>query len=161
MSIKTRIAFIIATFFGSGKAPVAPGTFGSLATIPLAFLLAYYWGTYGIVSGVIISFVLGLWAVSIVLKTSKHDPSFVVIDEVSGQLLTFAPLADNLQYDNHSALLYLLGFMLFRVFDIIKPQPVKWADKKLRNAFGVMFDDILAGVYAAVLLFVINNWINL
>lgn len=159
MKLKNKTALIIATFLGSGKAPFAPGTIGSLATIPLAFVLAYYWGIYGIAVGCIVSFFIGTWAVNIILKTSKHDPSFVVIDEVAGQLLTFAPLADELQYSSHSALLYLLGFMLFRLFDITKPQPAKWADTKIRNAWGVMLDDIFAGIYAAIVLYVINLWI--
>ncbi|MBQ9731647.1 MAG: phosphatidylglycerophosphatase A [Alphaproteobacteria bacterium] len=159
MTVKNKIAFGIATFFGSGLAPLAPGTIGSLATIPLAFVLAYYFGIYGIAIGCVVCFIIGTWAISIVLKTSKHDPSFVVIDEVVGQLLTFLPLADELQYNAHATILYLLGFMLFRLFDITKPQPAKWADKKVRNAWGVMLDDVFAGIYAAVILYVINLWI--
>lgn len=159
MNLKNKIALIIATFLGSGKAPFAPGTIGSLATIPLAFILAYYFGIYGIVTGCIFSFFIGTWSVNIVLKTSKHDPSFVVIDEVAGQLLTFILVAEELQYNSHSAILYLLGFMLFRLFDITKPQPAKWADTKIRNAWGVMLDDIFAGIYSAIILYVINLWI--
>ncbi|MBR6663401.1 MAG: phosphatidylglycerophosphatase A [Alphaproteobacteria bacterium] len=151
---------IVATFLGSGLAPVAPGTFGSLATIPLAFFLAYFYGIYGIIGGTIVSFALGIWSISPILKTGKHDPSYIVIDEVAGQLLTFAFVADQLQYDSHSGMIYLLGFMLFRLFDITKPQPVKWADKKLLNAWGVMLDDIFAGLYAGGILYVINLWIN-
>lgn len=158
--MQQKLSYLIATFFYSGKAPVAPGTVGSLATLPLAFVLSYYFGLTGIVCGIIISFVLGLASISQVLKTSKHDPSYVVIDEVVGQLLAFILIADNLQYDSHSGFLYLLGFMLFRLFDITKPQPAKWADKKVRNALGVMLDDIFAGAYAAVILYFINLWIN-
>ena len=158
--MQQKLSSLIATFFYSGKAPVAPGTVGSLATLPLAFVLSYYFGLTGIVCGIIISFVLGLASISQVLKTSKHDPSYVVIDEVVGQLLAFILIADNLQYDSHSGFLYLLGFMLFRLFDITKPQPAKWADKKVRNALGVMLDDIFAGAYAAVILYFINLWIN-
>ena len=158
--MQQKLSYLIATFFYSGKAPVAPGTVGSLATLPLAFVLSYYFGLTGIVCGIIISFVLGLASISQVLKTSKHDPSYVVIDEVVGQLLAFILIADNLQYDSHSGFLYLLGFMVFRLFDITKPQPAKWADKKVRNALGVMLDDIFAGAYAAVILYFINLWIN-
>ena len=155
-----KLSYLVATFFYSGKAPVAPGTVGSLATLPLAFILAYYFGLTGIICGVIISFILGIISVKEVLKISKHDPSYVVIDEVSGQLLSFVLVADYLQYDGQAGFLYLLGFMLFRLFDITKPQPAKWADKKVRNALGVMLDDIFAGGYAAVILYFINLWIN-
>ena len=158
--MNSKLAFLIATFFGSGRAPVAPGTFGSLATMPLAFLLAYYFGFWGIFSGVIVSFAVGLPAVSEVLKTSKHDPSYVVIDEVAGQLFSFILVADSLQFDSYSGFLYLFGFMLFRLFDITKPQPVRWADKKIKNALGVMLDDIFAGAYSAVILYLLNLWMN-
>lgn len=158
--MQQKLSYLIATFFYSGKAPFAPGTVGSLATLPLAFVLAYYFGLTGIICGIIISFVLGLVSISQVLKTSKHDPSYVVIDEVAGQLFSFILIADNLQYDGRAGFLYLLGFMLFRLFDITKPQPAKWADKKVRNALGVMLDDIFAGAYAAVILYFINLWIN-
>lgn len=158
--MKNKLANFIATFFYSGKAPVAPGTAGSLATLPLAAILAYNFGLSGIICGVIFSFVIGVWAIYIVLKTSKHDPSYVVIDEVAGQLLTFAPIANELQYNGNSFYLYLVGFILFRIFDITKPQPVKWADKKLINAWGVMLDDIFAGVYAAIILYFISLYIG-
>ena len=158
--MKQKLSYLIATFFYSGKAPFAPGTIGSLATLPLAFVLAYYFGLTGIICGVIISFVLGLASVSQVLKTSKHDPSYVVIDEVAGQLFSFVLIADSLQYDGRAGFLYLLGFMLFRLFDITKPQPAQWADKKVRNALGVMLDDVFAGIYTAIILYFINLWIN-
>ncbi len=158
--MKDKLANLIATFFYSGKAPFAPGTVGSLATLPLAAILAYNFGLFGIISGVIISFIIGVWAINIVLKTSKHDPSYVVIDEVAGQLLTFAPIANELQYNGNSFYLYLTGFVLFRIFDIAKPQPVKWADKKLLNAWGVMLDDIFAGIYAAAIIYFINLYIG-
>lgn len=154
-----KTAYLLATFFGTGRAPAAPGTVGSLATLPLAFVLAYYWGIWGIMIGVATSFFIGVLATREVLKTSKHDPSFVVIDEVAGQLLSFAAIADSLQFNGDAAPLYLLGFILFRLFDITKPQPAKWADKKVRNAWGVMLDDIFAGIYAALVLYFINLWL--
>ena len=158
--MRNKLIYSIATFFGSGRAPIAPGTAGSLATIPLAFVLAYYFGIVGIFLGTLVAFGLGMATVREVLKTSRHDPSFVVIDEVAGQLLTFIGVADELQFDGNAGLTYLLGFMLFRLFDITKPQPAKWADQKVRNAWGVMLDDIFAGLYAAVLLGLIHLWIN-
>ena len=153
--MKQRISFFLATFFSIGHIKFAPGTFGSLATLPLAFVLAYFYGVLGIILGAIIVFFTGLIATSEVLKTSRHDPSFVVIDEVAGQLLSFALVADHLQNNLNTVWFYICGFILFRLFDIFKPFPVSWADQKVLNAFGVMLDDIIAGLYAAVILFIL------
>lgn len=156
-----KLSFLLASFFGVGYAPVAPGTFGSLATLPLAFVLAYFYGLNGILAGVAVSFFIGTAATKEVLKHSKHDPSFVVIDEVAGQLLAFAPVAAFLygRADSAAGLTYLLGFGLFRLFDITKPQPAKWADQKVLNAWGVMLDDIFAGLYAAAILYLQNRYL--
>ncbi len=154
--MKQKISFLVATFLNSGRAPKAPGTFGSLATIPLAFVLAYFFGFSGIISGVIISFFIGAVAVKEVLKSTSHDPSFVVIDEVSGQLLTFAGVASYLHNNSSSLFFYVIGFVLFRIFDIFKPFPVSWADKKILNYWGVMLDDIFAGIYAGLILWLLH-----
>ena len=153
--MKQRLAFLIATFFKIGYIKTAPGTVGSLATLPLAFALAYFYGLYGIIVGVLVSFALGTACVTEVLKQTPHDPSFVVIDEVAGQLLTFALVASHLQNNQQSWGVYLCGFVLFRIFDIFKPQPVGWADRKILNAWGVMLDDIIAGVYAMLILYIL------
>ncbi len=150
-----RLAFFIATFFKIGYSKIAPGTMGSLATLPVAFGLAYYYGFCGIIGGVLIASVLGILSIGKVLTQTPHDPSFVVIDEVAGQLLTFALLANHLQNRSDTWLIYLCGFILFRFFDIFKPQPVGWADRKIRNAWGVMLDDIFAGAYAMVILYLL------
>lgn len=153
--MKPRICFLLATYFGFGLSKRAPGTVGSFATLPLAFSLAYVFGLPGIVIGVLAAFVIGIITVKEVLKTTPHDPGFVVIDEVAGQLLTFAPVAGYLQGNLHTATIYLVGFVLFRIFDIFKPQPVRWADRKILNAWGVMLDDIIAGVYAMLILYIL------
>lgn len=153
--MQKQLSFFLATFFYVGRIKFAPGTFGSLATLPLAFILAYFFGFSGIIAGVLITFFIGTWAVKEVLKTSPHDPSFVVIDEVSGQLLTFASLADFLRANPQSLAIYILGFALFRLFDITKPQPVGWADRNILNAWGVMLDDIIAGIYAMIILHIL------
>ena len=155
-----KLSFLLASLFKIGYAPAAPGTMGSLATIPFAFFFTYYYGTWGVAIAAVVSFIIGVICVREVLKTSRHDPSFVVIDEFSGQMLTFLFVADYLQFEGDNWLLYLLGFMLFRVFDITKPFPVGWADKKLLNAWGVMLDDIFAGLYAGIILYLFNYWIN-
>lgn len=155
-----KIALIIATFFGAGLSPKAPGTAGSLATLPLAFLMAYFWGRDGIILAAIISFFIGVWATNQLTKNSdEKDPSKVVIDETAGQLMSFVLVAPYLQ-NNLSAktfIIYLLGFGLFRLFDIVKTGPVKWADTKIKNAWGVMLDDVFAGIFAAIVLMFIAN----
>ncbi len=156
--MKKSISFFLATYFGFGYSKVAPGTVGSLMTIPLAFALAYFYGVWGIVIGVLVSFVVGLYATNEVLKHTPHDPGFVVIDEVAGQLLTFCAIAPHLQGNSDAWSLYVCGFVLFRIFDIFKPQPVRWADSKITNAWGVMLDDIIAGVYAMLILYVVYSF---
>ena len=143
--------------FGVGYCPVASGTAGSLATIPFAFVLSYYWGMYGILIAATIVFFVGTFAVKQVLKYTKHDPSIVVVDEMVGQLLSFLLVADGLKgmMNLHSWFIYLVGFGLFRLFDITKPQPAKWADSKVMNAWGVMLDDVFAGIYATIVLYTI------
>ncbi len=156
-----KIAFALASFFGAGYFPFASGTFGSLVTLPLVFATAYYYGFNGVLALSIISFIVG-WVVSIeVLKYTKHDPSLIVIDEVCGQSLSFLPVAAVMQGNSHVILVLTIGFALFRLFDITKPFPAGWADKKIRNALGVMLDDVFAGGYAAVCLYLINHYYNL
>ena len=156
-----KLGYVWATMLGVGYFPFASGTAGSLATIPLAFVLAYYWGSVGIVAGVLIVFFTGVFATKEVLKYTKHDPSIIVIDETAGQLLSFIFVADYLQNNmySHVIWLYAIGFGLFRFFDITKPQPARWADSKVLNAWGVMLDDVFAGLYAAVALFVIKKFL--
>lgn len=155
-----KLALILATFFGAGLSPKAPGTAGSLATLPFAFAIAYFAGLNGILYATIVVFFIGVWATHQLIKDSaEKDPSKVVIDETAGQLMSFILVAPQL-YHNHNAsviLIYLLGFALFRFFDIVKMGPVKWADTKLKNAWGVMLDDIFAGMAAAIVLLMVVN----
>ena len=153
-----KFSYFVATMFGVGYCPFASGT---VATLPFAFAAAYYGGTVGIAAAAVVVFFAGTLATKEVLKYTKHDPSIVVIDETAGQLFTFVAVADQLTgaADWRAFLLYLFGFGLFRVFDITKPQPARWADSKVLNAWGVMLDDIFAGVYAAVILYVISIYL--
>lgn len=153
LEMKNKLARITASYFGIGFAPKAPGTMGSLATLPLAFVLAYFWGCAGILAGAAVAFFAGVWATNeIISKQDEKDPSFVVIDETAGQLTAFLIVAPQLQTNSDAWAVYLTGFALFRFFDILKAGPVKWADSKLKNAWGVMLDDIFAGMFAAVIL---------
>lgn len=151
--MKNKIAHIAATYLGLGYSPKAPGTAGSLGTLPLAFVLAYFYGTVGILIAAAIIFFIGVWATNEVIKNQENkDPSIVVIDEVVGQLLTFTIVAPSLYQNLNLWYIYIIGFGLFRCFDIVKLGPVKWADTKLKNAWGVMLDDVFAGMLAAVVL---------
>lgn len=155
-----KIALFIATFFGSGLSPKAPGTMGSLATLPLAFILSYFFGRTGILLAAVIVFFVGVWAIFEATKNQEEkDPGKIVIDETAGQLISFILVAPALYHNvaPQTFVVYVLGFALFRLFDICKMGPVKWADTKLKNTWGVMLDDVFAGIFAAIILMLITN----
>lgn len=136
-------ASLIATVGGIGHLPKAPGTWASLAALPLAWLLDETAGRAGIaIAGIVIA-VIGIWAGQIYVDHHRtEDPGEVVVDEVAGQLLVLSALPLTL-------FSLIVGFLLFRLFDIVKPWPVSWADQKVKGGFGVMLDDLLAAGYAA------------
>ncbi|MDR2731957.1 MAG: phosphatidylglycerophosphatase A [Fibromonadaceae bacterium] len=145
-----KLAYIIATFFGSGYCPVASGTAGSLATLPFAFLLTYYGGLPAMLAFFVLVYLFGTIASKEVLKYTSHDPSLIVIDEVAGQLipLIFFSALPLPSYGDWWLYIALPSFILFRIFDILKPFPASYFDKKVLNEHGVMLDDIAAGIYA-------------
>ncbi len=155
--MKSKIANIFATYFGLGLSKYAPGTMGSLGTLPLAFALMYYGGAWAVLVAAVLIFPFGVAATDVVIKETKiKDPSKVVIDETVGQLLSFigvAFAAPQVLLGYNSLWYYLIGFALFRFFDIKKMGPVKYFDSKVLNAYGVMLDDVFAGIFAAVVLF--------
>ncbi len=139
-------AVLLATWFGVGLLPRAPGTWGSLAALPVAGLLYMGWGALGVAFAGAVLFAAGWWAsAAVVRRGGGADPSFVVIDEVAGQLLVLSVVPLDPLY-------YAAAFAAFRVFDIFKPWPVGWADREIKGGFGIMFDDILAALYAAIIL---------
>ena len=147
----------LATWGYAGLLPFVPGTWGSAAALPFAALL-HWLGSFPLLAGATVGvFFLGWWATAEETRgKDNHDPGEIVIDEVAGQWLTFLPLSYVLwTHGNTVGILpwpgIVGGFVLFRVFDILKPWPVSWADRK-STPFGVMFDDILAGIYAALVL---------
>ena len=146
-----KFSFFVATMCGVGYVPKAPGTLGSLVTLPLVWLAWQWLGLYGVVGLAVTGYVLGLIAVREVLKHTKHDPGFVVVDELAGQALAFVLVAPYLDI----WWVYVVGFLLFRFFDIFKVGPVKWADTKLENENGVMLDDVFAGLFAAIDLWIL------
>ncbi len=147
----------LATLFGLGKAVPAPGTFGSLAALPAALLLHWIGGFPVFALGLICAIVLGYFATDRYLAdTGLKDPGEVIVDEVAGQLLALAPLSLGLWLAGAGADVMLRawpgwvgGFLLFRLFDILKPPPVSTAER-LPGALGVMADDLVAGLMAAI-----------
>jgi len=150
------LSYTACSGFGVGYFPFASGSAGSFATLPFAFAVAYFFGFWGIIISSAFVFAIGVIACKEVLKYTKHDPSIIIIDEVVGQLLTFALVANGLIGNLNAWWAYVIGFVLFRIFDITKPQPAKWADTKIMNSWGVMLDDVFAGVYATICLYLIS-----
>jgi phosphatidylglycerophosphatase A len=140
-----RLAYLLATAGGIGYAPLVPGTFGSLPGVVLAWALLRWNGTAALLAGFVVLALAGVWAAHrTAARESREDPGIVVIDEVTGQMLTFAFLAPTIPA-------LLLGFFTFRVFDILKPPPARQAES-LPGGLGIMADDWFAGVYACLAL---------
>lgn len=136
----------LAAGFGSGLMPFAPGTFGTLAALPLWWLLAYCLPLWGYAVATLLVIAVGPYLCG---KTSRdmgvHDHGSIVWDEFAGLLIALIALPLSWQTA-------VLGFVLFRIFDILKPWPISWLDKRVQGGTGIMIDDIVAGVFAAVLL---------
>jgi len=133
--------------FGTGLAPKAPGTFGTLVGVALYWLLCSLQLSLTVYIAItVLCFVLGVWLCGYTAKAlGVHDHPAIVWDEVVGYLITmtFAP---------SGWLWMLIGSALFRLFDIWKPWPIRVIDRSVHGGFGIMFDDVLAGVYAAIIL---------
>ena len=146
-------ARLLATWFGAGRLPRAPGTWGSLAALPLAAVLDWLGGAWLVLLAALAVFGLGVWASDRYMAAYRlHDPAAIVVDEVVGQLLTLALLP-------LTPIAYLLGFVLFRVADMLKPWPAGWIDRTVADAFGVMLDDVVAAIYAGALALVLLGWL--
>ena len=154
-------ASLIATVFCIGKIPKAPGTWGSLPAFPIAFLVFFNIGHAGywvLPLVTVLVYFAGVYATKIYMaKTGKHDPGEIVIDEVVGQLITIymaAPIMSAMP--NHGGvdgyILLFACFILFRIFDILKPWPIRWFDRNVKGPHGVMIDDVIAGIFAGLVL---------
>ena len=151
-----KLASLLATWFGCGYAPVAPGTAGSLAGLAIAILLheAAGFGQWQFALLATIGFAPAVWSATQVARGLKvEDPGIVVIDEVLGQWVTLAG-AHPLNWKSYAA-----AFVLFRLFDIWKPPPVRQLER-LPEGLGIVADDIMAGCYGALVLFV-AGWLQL
>ena len=145
MSTFQRFAMVITTLFGLGFSKFAPGTVGSIFGLITAWLIVSNTSTTYLIVATIFVFFIGVFLSSIYSKyLNTNDPSRIIIDELVGQWITLFFLPPDLLY-------YLIGFLLFRFFDIFKPWPANWADRKLHGGLGIMLDDVFAGIYSCII----------
>ena len=153
-----KVNFLFVSLFGIGKIKKIPGTFASLATTIFLFFLFHILKVSPniFLFAIIIIFFISLYAVGIFIKDlSNKDPKEVVIDEFIGQsipLCLYEVLHDIPKDFDDALKLYLIIFLLFRFFDITKPFPVNYYDKNFKNSFGVIMDDVCAGLYVVLVL---------
>ena len=146
------ISKTIATAFGAGYSPIAPGTCGTIVTVPLAWALAPLplW-QYALVVAAVIA--IGIWAAGRADRAwGTHDSGRIVIDEVAGYLVTVA-LVDRAHWAPLA-----VGFIVFRMLDILKPPPIRWLDQNLPGGFGVVIDDVAAGVLGLVIMVALDRF---
>jgi phosphatidylglycerophosphatase A len=153
-----KIIFLFVTLFGIGKFKRIPGTYASLATTILLFFLFHKLNTSAniVLICVIIIFFISLYAINIFIKDLENkDPKEVVIDEFIGQsipICLYEIAHENTKETSQILTAYFLMFILFRIFDIVKPYPVSYYDKNFKNSFGVVMDDVCAGLYVVAVL---------
>jgi phosphatidylglycerophosphatase A len=144
---------LICTWFGSGLLPKIPGTWGSAAALPFAWVIQATGGAAGLAFAALALFALGTAVSGTFARWSgAKDPGAVVVDEVAAQWLTLAagPL---------DPLSYLAGFVLFRIADVLKPWPASWCELRFAGGLGVMADDMVSGVYSATALWLGSRWL--
>jgi phosphatidylglycerophosphatase A len=147
-----KLALVIATWFGAGYSPFAPGTAGSLAAVAIALCIHTTPWHYAAMAALL--FAPAVWAADVTARTLKlKDPGLVVVDEVIGQWIALAG-ARSLNWKSYAA-----AFALFRLFDIWKPAPVRQLEA-LPGGLGINADDVMAGIYAALVLW-LAGWFNL
>ena len=138
------------TFFGTGLSPKAPGTVGTLASLPVGLALLYYFGMETLFMLTVAITVIGIFEINkYENQTGTHDQQEIVIDEAAGMWLSLMiaySTAATLTYPYVDILAIVLSFAAFRLFDIWKPSTIGWIDRELKGGLGVMLDDILAGI---------------
>ena len=150
---------IFATLFGVGLLPIAPGTWGSLFGLILFFYTNIYLSInveffYLLLIAIILSAILVCYFATKMLSDNEKDQKAIVIDELAGVWIAFIPVSGIVMMQEF--LTYsVLAFLLFRVFDIWKPYPIGLIDKKIKNYLGVVLDDLVAGLYAAITIWLI------
>ena len=141
-------AALVATGFGVGHLPWVPGSWGSLLALVCGWEIATAGGWVALAVAAIIAFALGVWASARVAAAhGLHDPRFVVIDEIAAQWLVLLAVPLDGRW-------YAAGFLLFRVFDILKPWPIRLVERRVAGGLGIMLDDVMAAIYALALLLI-------
>lgn len=136
---------LVATGFGAGCAPVAPGTVGTMVAIPFIYLMQPL-GLQAYVMTTIAITIAGIWLCGAAAsQLGEHDHPGIVFDEVAGYFITMIAAPPGWVW-------IVVGFVLFRIFDILKPWPISWLDRKVQGGLGIMLDDILAGLFALVIM---------
>ena len=149
-----RLVRLIVTFFYIGHAKIAPGSIASLVTTLIFYFFAKHLISYLFIIIILITSILAFFAVSIyTYELSEKDRSEIVIDEVIGQSIALLPLLFFEQTNPPQLFMCIISLLFFRFFDIVKPYPIYKFDK-MNNTFGVIFDDILAGVFSALFLII-------
>ena len=147
-----RLVRFIVTFFYIGHAKIAPGSIASLVTTLIFYFFAKHLISYLFIIIILITSILAFFAVSIYTnELSEKDRSEIVIDEVIGQSIALLPLLFFEQTNTPQLFMCIISLLFFRFFDIVKPYPINKFDR-MNNTFGVIFDDVLAGIFSALLL---------
>lgn len=133
--------------FGTGLAPFMPGTFGTLPALPMAYLLmASGLSAVGLSSVCLVLFVFGIWICNVTERElGLQDYGGIVWDEIVAMMLVLAWVPQNLSW-------WLAAFVVFRLFDMLKPWPIKWFDRRVHGGLGIMLDDVIAGLFAILVL---------
>ena len=153
-----KIIFLFVTLFGIGKLKKIPGSYASLVTTIFLFFLFHILNILPniVLIGIIIVFFISLYAVNIFIKNlDNKDPKEVVIDEFIGQsipICLYEIAHESAKEISQVLAFYFIMFILFRIFDIVKPYPVSYYDKNFKNSFGVIMDDVAAGLYVVAVL---------
>ena len=166
----SNLNFMFVTIFGLGKIKLIPGTFGSLACIIILYCLIYVFhiSLHFIIAGLIIILLCSFFSIEMYIKKIHNkDPKEIVIDELIGQaipILAYEISHGTKKNADDSIIYYFICFILFRFFDILKPFPVSFFDEKFKNSFGVIMDDVFAGLYVTlslICLVILKNYFNL
>lgn len=148
---------LLATGFGSGLSPVVPGTMGTLASVPFYLLLAQLPLTLYVVV-IVAASVIGIKICQVTSDDMQvHDHGSIVWDEFAGFWITML-VVPVMQLPVLDWRWLVTGFVLFRFFDMVKPWPIGWLDKRVHGGFGIMLDDLVAGVMAAIALVLVGHW---
>ena len=156
--MNNKIIFLFVTLFGIGKLKKIPGSYASLMTIIFLFILFHIlnFSPNFVLIGIGIVFLISLYAINIFIKDlDNKDPKEIVIDEFIGQsipICLYEISHEGLKETNQVLTFYFIMFILFRIFDIVKPYPVSYYDKNFKNSFGVVMDDVCAGLYVVAVL---------